>query len=297
MAPLEGRWFEGSGNIPDPQRANLVVASFGYPVAATLGQNGWDGSIMAGIGLELSPDNGSVSRGQVVMRGMLSAETASIQAYKLWETADKEVMLDLTFPSAAEFDFVGGRMFSEYLPSKGIRAVASKAGRPILPTDWGKHGLKNFCLRLFLNLAKPSIANNQHPGVKFTILFFPHTVEEMSEWTDLVQEPGWPGVKILEGEVQLFPQAPVGSWGCPILPLICPGGRMNQQPAFPPAAELRYVIWRIVDTARQPNAYASHSTLKRKWSKIIADPEEYLEREPLVTWPQAPEPATNTGEL
>ena len=113
MAPLEARWFEGSGNIPDPLAASLVVASFGYPVAATLGQNGWDGAVMAAIGLELTPDNKSVSRGQVVMRGILAAETATFQAYKLWETADKEVSIDLTFPNAAEFDFAAGRMCSE----------------------------------------------------------------------------------------------------------------------------------------------------------------------------------------
>jgi len=296
MAPLEGRWFEGSENIPEPTATSLVVASFGYPVAATLGRNGWDGGVMAGIGLELSPDNKSVARGQVVMRGLLSAEAASIQAFKLWESADKEVTIDITFPNAAEFDFASGRMTSEYLPSEGIRVVASKDGRPILPTDWSKFGIKNFCLRLFLAMAKPSAYNNQKPGAKFALLFFPHTVEEMSEWTDLVQEAGWPGIKILEGEAQLFPHAPVGSWGCPILPLICPGN--NAQPTtLPPAAELRHVIWRIVDTARQPNAYASHSTLKRKWGKIIADPEEYSEREPLVTWPQPPEPVNSTGKL
>ena len=298
MAPLEGRWFEGSsGIIPGPIVTNLVVASFGYPVAATLGQNGWDGNLMAGIGLELAPDNLSVSRGQVVMRGSLSAESATFQAYKLWESADKEVMVDLTFPSAAEFDFAAGRMHSDYLACEGIRVVASKEGRAILPTDWERFGLKKFCLRLFLNLAKPSIHTNQKPGVKFTMLFFPHTVEEMSEWTDLVQEVGCSGIKLLEGEAQLFPQAQAGSWGCPILPLICPGSRFGQLPILPTAPEPRHVIWRIVDTARQPNAYASHSTVKRKWGKIIADPDEYQEREPMVVWPQAPEPTTNSGKL
>jgi len=297
MAPLEGRWFEGGGGIPVPITTNLVVASFGYPVAATLGQNGWDGKLMAGIGLELAPDNSSVTRGQVIMRGSLYTDTATIQASKLWETADKEVLVDITFPNAAEFDFAAGRMHNEYLTSEGIRVVASKEGRPILPTDWGKFGIKHFCLRLFLNVAKPSVFTNMKPGVKFTMLFFPHTVAEMSEWTDLVQEAGWPGVKILEGEAQLFPQAPAGAWGCPIYPLICPGSRLAQQPTLPPPAEMRHVIGRIIDTARQPNAYASHATLKRKWGKIIADPEEYQEREPLVTWPQAPEPTTNSGKL
>ena len=296
MAPLDDRWFTGSDNLPELFAENLEVASFGYPVAATLGKNGWDSKLAASIGLELTPDNLSVARGQLIMRGKLAEEPATIQASKLWEAADKEAMVSFTFPHAAEFDFAGGSMHSEYLPSEGIKMVASKGDRPILPTDWPAFGILNFCLRAIINLAKPSPYNGQKPGVRFTILFFPHSLEEMQEWTDLVNEVGWPGIKLLEGEAQLFPQAPEGTWGCPILPLICPGSRFAQRPALPPSGEMRHVIARIMDTARQPNSYASHSTLKRKWGKLISDPDDYAERPPLVTWPQPAPPSVRAGK-
>jgi len=293
---LDSRWFAGQDNLPELFAENLEVASFGYPVAATLGKNGWDGQLVASIGLELAPDNLSVARGQLVMRGKLCGEPAVFQASKLWESADKEAAVSFTFPHAAEFDFAGGSMHSEYLASEGIKMAISKGDRLILPTDWEAHGIHNFCLRAVVNPAKPSAYTGQKPGVKYTILFFPHTMEEMVEWTDLVHEVGWPGIKILEGEAEFFPQAPEGTWGCPIFPLICPGSRFAQRPALPPGAEMRHVIARIVETARQPNGYASHSTVKRKWGRIIADPDEYQERSPLVSWPQPPAPPARSGK-
>ena len=296
MPPLDNRWFAGDENLPELFAENLEVASFGYPVAHTLGKNGWDGKLAASIGLELSPDNLSVTRGQLIMRGKLSDEPAVIQACKLWEAADKEAVVSLTLPHAAEFDFAGGKMHSEYLTSEGIKMAVAKGDRPILPTDWPAFGIQNFCLRAIVNPAKPSPYNGQKPGVRYTVLFFPHTQEEMTEWSELVSEVGWPGVKILEGEAQFFPQAPEGTWGCPILPLICPGSRFADRPALPAGAEMRHVIAKIIDTARQPNSYASHSTLKRKWGKLIADPDDYVERLPLISWPLPPSPAARAGK-
>ena len=297
MAPLDSRWFTGPEDPPEEFSAQLEVASFGYPVAATLGKHGWDGKLMAGIGLELTPDNTAVARGQLIMRGKLSEEPATFQASKLWEAADKEATVDIVFPNAAEFDFAGGSMHSEYLPCDGIKMTAMKGDRPILPADWKAHGISNFCLRAIINPAKPSAYNHHRPGIKFTVLFFPHPLEEMATWSELVNEVGWPGIKVLEGEAQFFPHTPEGSWCCPFLPLIAPGSRFAGRPGFPPGAEMRHVIARIIDTARLPNGYASHSTLKRRWGKLIADPEDYVERAPLVSWPQTDPPVPREGKL
>ena len=142
-------------------------------MAATLGKNGWDGNLAASIGLELSPDNLLVARqkarGQLIMRGKLCEESAVVQANKLWEAADKEAMVSITFPSAAEFDFAGGSLHSEYLTSEGVKLVASKGDRSILPTDWPAFGILNFCLRAIINPAKPSPYNGLHHP-----LFPPH---------------------------------------------------------------------------------------------------------------------------
>ena len=140
MAPLSGSWFTNSEDMPELLAENLKAASLGYPVNSVLGKNGWDGRTIAAVGLELSPDNRQVRRGQLIMRGPLSAEPAVIQASKLWEKGDKDVTVNLFFPQAAEFDFAAGTLASEYLTSDGIKMVCAKNGQPVLPTDWARHG-------------------------------------------------------------------------------------------------------------------------------------------------------------
>ena len=296
MAPLDARWFSGTDNIPELFAEQLEVASFGYPVNAVLGKNGWNGETMAGVGLELTPDNRHIARGQLVMRGPLTLDKALVQAAKLWEQADKDAIVAFSFPNAAEFDFAGGRMTSEYLTSDSVKMTKQKGDVAVQQGDWAKLGIGNFCLRLFVNLTKPAPATGQKPAAKFYLLFFPHTEQEMLDWSDIVKEVGWPGIKILEGDAQLFPLAQEGLWGCPVLPLLCTNTRFQIAPNLPPAAELRHAIAAIMCTARQPNAYASHSTLKRKWGKILADNEEYAERPPVTTWPQMPAPANISGK-
>jgi len=295
MAPLDSRWFAGTDNVPEFIAENLEVPSFGYPIHAAMGKNGWDGELAACIGLELSPDNTKVVRGQLILRGHLDKEPAALQASKLWEPASKDVTVHISMPSAAEFDLVAGTMTSEYLPSEGLKVTCSKAGTAIPVAQWPEHRIGKFCLRLFVQLAKPS-SPNARPAVQFAVLFFPHTFNEMLEWSDMVKAPGWPGIKILEGEAQLFPPAPEGEWGCPIFPLLCPGTRFEQVPNLPPGADMRRVISAIFNSARQPNCYATHTNLKRKWGKMLADEEEYVERLPAITWPVPPEPEINTGK-
>ena len=296
MAPLDSRWFSGTDNVPEFIAENLEVPGFGYPVHAAMGKNGWEGEVAACIGLELSPDNTKVVRGQLILRGHLSKEEpAVVQASKLWDAAAKDVTISITMPSAAEFDLAAGTMTSDYLPSDGLKVACAKAGVAIPPAQLAQHGIGKFCLRLYVQLARP-VNNGARPAVQFSVMFFPHTFDEMLEWSDMVKAVGWPGIKILEGEAQLFPAAPEGEWGCPIFPLLCPGTRFEQVPNLPCGSEMRRVISTIFNTARQPNSYATHANLKRKWGKMLADEEEYVERMPFTSWPAAPEPQINTGE-
>jgi hypothetical protein len=51
-----------------------------------------------------------------------------------------------------------------------------------------------------------------------------------------------------------------------------------------------------MQTARDPNATSSHRILKRKWEKVLANSEEYVERMPHTTWPPAQTPLVSTGK-
>jgi hypothetical protein len=135
---------------------NLLVASLGQPVNAVLGRNGWDSRTVAGVGLELSPDNSQVLRGQFYMRGHLSVEHGEFQANKLWEQASKDVLVTMHFPQAAEFDFTNESLASDYLSSDVVKINCSREGQEIPESDWPKFGIKQFVMRLIAYLDKQS---------------------------------------------------------------------------------------------------------------------------------------------
>ena len=296
MAPIDSRWFSGTDILPELFAENLAVASFGYPVNSTLGKNGWDGKTVVAVGLELSPDNRQVRRGQILMRGHLSKDPAIVQAAKLWDRADKDVTVTLPFPQAAEFDFSGGTMASDYLTSGGIRIQCARNGQEIQQSDWAGCGIGAFCLRLFLQIIKGATASHR-PTARYTVLFFPMKEEEMVRENEMAKGAGWPGIKILEGDAALFPAAPENGWGCPIYPILSPGANFATTPNLPSSEEMRFVISKIMGTARQPVACATGGTLKKKWDKIRADQEEYTERIPTTTWPEMPNPPAVMGKF
>jgi hypothetical protein len=293
MAPLDKKWFQGTGDLPSVITDNLLVASLGQPVNAILGRNGWDGRLVAGVGLELSPDNLRVTRGQFFMRGQLSVEPGEFQANKLWERASKDISVTMIFPHAAEFDFANGSMASDYLEGDAVKIKCYRDGQEVPPADWKRLGVKQFVLRLVAYLDKQS--NKSGPKVKFTLLFFPETVDEMRKIGDEVQGPAWPGVKVLEGNADFFPMAPEKGWGCPIYPVLAPGS--GSRPVNMPSGEqLRYCIAKVLGTARLPVPCTSAATLRKKWARIEEDEEEYEERMPTVTWPEVAEPSASLGK-
>jgi hypothetical protein len=293
MAPLDGKWFSGIDELPESIAENLGVNSLGHPVNAVLGRNGWDGKTVAGIGLELSNDNRSIRSGQFYVRGPLSVDDGSYQASKLWETAPKDISITVQFPHGGEFNFSEGSLASDYLEGDAVKMSAERNGQVIPAAEWARLGMKPFSLRLIAYLDKTS--NKSEPKIKFTLLFFPATKGEMEELSDAVRGPAWPGIKILEGNAELFPRAPMGGWGCPIYPVLCTGAKFRQVPNLPPGEEIRYAISKIFSTARLPVPCANYGTMMRKWLKIQQDPDSYEERMPTVTWPQTAEPANRTG--
>jgi hypothetical protein len=293
MPTLDPKWFSSPDELPELIAENVEVISLGQPVNAVLGKNGWDGKTVAGIGLELSKDNESVIRGQFFIRGSLSEEPSVYQASKLWDTAPKDVSVTIDFPHGGEFDFSDGSLASAYLDGDIVKMTLESGGATVPVADWPRLGIKPFTLRLVTYLDKQS--NKGGPRIKFTLLFYPATKEQLEEEGDAVQGPAWPGVKILEGQAELFPRAPEKGWGCPIYPILCPGTRFRQLQKLPSGQELRFVISKVMNTARLPVPCANTGTMMKKWEKLRQDPEQYEERIPTVTWPASEEPQGRTG--
>jgi hypothetical protein len=293
MAPLDGKWFSGKADLPLVIAENLVTASRGQPANATLGRNGWDGKVIAGIGLELSSDNRTVKYGQFFMRGQLSEELGEIQASRLWSKAAKDALVRIKFPHGGEFDFSDGTLTSDYLEGDSVQLSVEREEQQIPKEEWARIGIQKFSLRLVAHIDKTS--NKTEPKIKYTVLFFPALKEDMEELSDAAQGTAWPGLKILEGNARFFPRAPEGGWGCPIYPLLCTGTPLTQLQVIPPGEHLRYAIGKIMETARLPVPCANSGTMRKKWEKLQDDPDSYEERVPMVVWPAQQEPGNTTG--
>jgi hypothetical protein len=229
---LNKKWFAGESDLPGVIAENLEVLSLGRLLNAFLGKNGWDGKTAAGIGLELSNDNRSVKGGQFFVRGPLSTEPGTIVASKLWERAAKDASVTFNFPHGGEFTFDNGSLASEYLDGQAVKISIERAEQQVPEGEWQQIGITPFTLRLVAYLDK--LSNKHEPRVKYNLLFFPASKEEMEELSDTVQGAAWPGVKILEGHAALFPRAPQGGWGCHIYPVLCTGRDSSPALIYPP---------------------------------------------------------------
>lgn len=293
MPPLDKKWFHEKGDIPTDVAEKLVTASFGLPVTQTLLNLGWSGNHIATVGLDLSPDNRRVVRGRYLLAGPLTKEPVSIQAAKLFPTADPAIMLVIYIPDGAEFRFHSGNLGSDLLPCESYKHHFSKGESVIFPTDWAANNIGETCLRAIGHLDKSSNTGTG-PRPKTTILLFPKSVEEMHQLSDGTQNVSWPGLRILQTTGEFFPKT--NAWKDPICPLLLRGSPQEGAPNFPPGDEIRFHIAAVMKTARLPTACTSTRGLTKQWEKAVNNVED-LEKEPSITWPEVPRPTAPEGNI
>jgi len=296
MPYLDKKWFRNEGNLTAQVFRSLIAPDLGREVNSVLGRHGWQGNKAAGVAVELTADNGGVARAQFFLRGRLSEQIGSVAATKIWEKADKTVMLAISFPPGDDFNFASGTLASEYLPGEEVKVVCSKDGEALLPANFGAHGIGDFCMRAVAYIDKSS-NSAAGPKVKYTIMMYPATEEEMLERSDLAADVSWPGVKVLEGQAELAPQALPEGWGCPLLPVVVPGADPAAAPISVSGAELRFAIAKVMATARLPTPCASASSMAKKWNKLQQDPNSAEERMPSIVWPTPARPAAQEGKM
>ena len=85
MPNLDKKWFKAKGNMDKELAKKLLTVSFGTSVTDTLSNFDWDGKPIATVGLEFTPDNRRVARGQFILHGLFTKEPVMIQASKLFQ--------------------------------------------------------------------------------------------------------------------------------------------------------------------------------------------------------------------
>ncbi len=121
MLNLDKKWLKAKGNMDKELAKKLLTMSFGTSVTDTLSNFDWDGKPIATVGLEFTPDNRRVARGQFILHGLFTKEPVMLQASKLFPEADPDITLTVVIPDGREFRFNGGTLGSDLLACENFK--------------------------------------------------------------------------------------------------------------------------------------------------------------------------------
>jgi len=282
MPVLAKKWFQETGDMSHDLAKKVEVASFGLPISQTLIRLGWDGSLVAGIGLELTPDNRHIVRGEFFMRGDFTKEPTVIKAKNLWPNVSEDISLSVTIPDASHFRHNSGTLSRDLLGNEEYYFNFTKGGITLNPSDWDSNGVGETCMRAISHLDKGSNGKSG-PTVKTTILLFPRSVDALNQLSDSTQSPAWPGFRILETNCRFFPNA--AEWKDPCCPLILRGSHHSEAPNLPPGREIQILIAATMRSAKRPTCCTNLGGLTKQWNNALEDIEQ-MEHEPIITWPE-----------
>lgn len=287
MPQIDQSLFNNPGEIDASFLDGLEISNDSEAVEEALRRWDWAGRPAGCLLLKLSPDNTTVASGQFAVRGKLASEVISWDANKLWPTADDNAVLNIRIPAAEAFKFGGGGLASEYLNMYEVEHTISVGGETVHTSraNYANHGIGRFSIRMVCNIQKAAAKS----GIilKYSVLLYPASAAEMLEKCGLARNPGWPGLKILEGEMSLMPKPPT-PWGCPVLPLILTGAPWEAEEVTrsPPAEELRNKMAWIMATSEPPDCCKTLKALTAKWDKLTSNPTDYCPKRSPLTWPK-----------
>ena len=295
MPDLQEKYFEGNIDIATERVKDLLTKDNKEAIVETLTRSGWEGQPIATVTLRVSVDGERVEDGQFNIRGNLCKEKVKVQAAKIWEKAEEDVTLEVDVPPGEAFTFEGGQLYSEYLDQERVKYRILKNGRILTEAEKKDNGVGDFCLRAITHLAKTSNSASG-PSIKVTVLVHHLGAEGIGNLSEATQSPSWPGIKLLEGQCQLFPPAAARSWGAPFLPLLNIADRGENSDRVPDGAKLRFAMAGIMRRAARPTGCVSIGGLRKYVGRMLKDVEAAAPNEPSITWPVAAQPGRGEGK-
>jgi hypothetical protein len=287
MAPIDKSLFAGANNIDIGHLDGLEVNNEVEAIEEALNRWDWNGRATGCVILRLAPDNRSVTSGSFATRGRLTKDEFKVEAARIWPTAEAGTLLTVQVPDARVFSFKMGGMASDLLDMSDVEhCVTTSSSRLVLHNEYREKGIGHFCLRLVCHLAKASVKGGI--TLRFTVVLFPASGEEVLAASDLAAQPGWPGFKVAEGEMGLHPRATV-EWGCPILPLLLTGTPWGNEITAPVGEELRDRIAAIMATSEPADTGKTRKSLVAKWEKYKKNPDDFPSKRSPLSWPKPPQ--------
>jgi hypothetical protein len=296
---LERHFFAGDSDRGPEEELHLTeVRNLQEDVDAALAKHfKWKGTGIGLIGLFTSADNARVDGGQFVVRGKISDGEKRFNCTDLWTSAHINTTITVLVNSCNDFVFNFGGLHSDFLDSSQVNFTCHelKSGQQpthILPVNFAKWGIGEFCLRMVCHLSRNS-SSKKGVVIRYTIILYPGSIESLTQAAG-EQGPSWPGIKVTSGEMPLGP-SPRQRWKCPILPFIIPAIPFSQRASAPTGDRLRRAISFILSSAGAPETVKNAAALLEKWTALRANPETNFTKKPSCVWPAPTAEPENPG--
>ena len=284
---LSGKWFKQREKLSAAHIKALVIPGPGPAAERKLSEMNWNTKVIGTITMELANDNRSVVNGQFGLHGTIANASITVPAKKIWEEANEAVSVSIKLPVGNKFNFPCG-LTSEYLDESVLDPAIffhnDQANNPVLePGERETLKIDRFCLRAVVVPSTPSF-------VKLTILVFPGSKEEVLTHP-LASNPAWPGIRLFDGQLPLFPPSSVKNlqWGQPFLPLFVLGTPWELADNVPPHEEVLAKFAGIMRSCAMPNTCRNAQVLASKWEELDESGASRLSKTKLEkTWPAPP---------
>ena len=291
MPPLGRGFFRGTEQIDGLDLAKAEVTNHKESVDAAVRLFELTNQAFGCVVLSLGADNKLITDGKFVTRGNLEERTFKLDCATLWQDADLNTTLTVRFPTANNFTYGEGGLWSDFIPDSEVihyyhLQSEDRPPAPLLNADLAEWNIGKFSARMICQISK---ASTVAAGVimRYQIFLYPGTPGELMLMGEAAKSGAWPGIKAAEGE---FPLVPVASkrWQCPIIPLILSGTPFQQLAVAPSSERMRAAINAIMQKAAVPEGSKSLAALLAKWENMRRLPEANI-KPPAVTWPSTEE--------
>ena len=201
----------------------------GVPSHTVLDEFGWDGNVVGGVLLQLSPDNKKVTNGQFFLTGKLYEEASTIKADRLWPQVPPNLRFNWRVEEAHTLTFNSGTMVGDLLDGSTLDWFITEETPGLTPktlttSEMEAAGVGDFSARAFAYPIRST-------WLKVSLVLFPLARDSLLMDHKLANNRAFPGIEFKSEEIQFCPLNSSKKWGSPFIPLLLAGGDRDARPS------------------------------------------------------------------
>ena len=242
---------------------------------------------MVGITVSTSPDNKKITNANIFLTGEFMRNEKEIRANRIFSETDKEFRISYKIEDASIFSFRNGNPVGEWVDddriSWSVMRKTSRGTTNLEISDYEENKISGgFCVR-------PYVVPISASKAKLTLVVYPGRGEELMAQHAHALHPSFPGLELMQVDLNLLPQMSEEtgkSWGCPLIPLLHMGGSLEEHPSLPPTSHIKAAISATLRAAVMPSTKRDLRSLATAWTAVQeGGPTRLKERKPELLWP------------